>query len=301
MSIRYGKTFHIPRKIAKHAMAGIYPLVTKLFPLPTVRSIDETLDKIVAENCSISRFGDGEFLYIVDELSLPFQKFDKGLKKKLEQVLKSSSEKHLVALPNAYHSLENLREESLLTWKSQIVWIYPRLRKYLEPDKIYYNANITRLYMPFKDKSKSKGYFTKIMNLWKDREVLLVEGEKSRLGVGNDLFAHSLKLERILVPMHHAYSQYENILQEIKKHSKTKLVLLAIGPTATAMSYDLAVDAGYQAIDIGNLDLEYEWYRKGATHRVKIDGKYTSEVAGGRLVSDVSDQLYIDQTIAKIL
>ena len=31
------------------------------YSIPDIRTIDETLDKIVRDRCSISRFGDGEF------------------------------------------------------------------------------------------------------------------------------------------------------------------------------------------------------------------------------------------------
>src|SRR5690606_26073411 len=135
----------------------------------------------------ISRFGDGEFLYIIDRLNLPFQQQDPLLREKMIAVLKSEEEDILIGLPIGYHSLENLQQESKRTWKSQIAWIYPRLRKYLNSSKVYSNASITRVYVDYEDRSCSKGYFEKLMQIWEDREVLLIEGEKSRLGVGNDL------------------------------------------------------------------------------------------------------------------
>jgi Glycosyltransferase GT-D fold len=73
-----------------------------------------------------------------------------------------------------------------------------------------------------------------------------------------------------------------------------------MGPTAKALAYDLTLE-GYQTVDIGNLDLEYEWYKMGATERVKVKGKYTSEVAGGRIVEDIEDEIYHNQIIAKII
>lgn len=298
MSLRYGKALQIPRKIVKHLLAGLYPVVIKIIPLPKVRSIEETLDKLNADNASISRFGDGEFLYIIDKLSLPFQKYDPRLAEKMKNILVSNDPKILVGLPIGYYSLDNLKPESLLTWRSQIAWIYPRLRKFLDKNKTYYNAHMTRSYSGFVDKSKSKTYFEKLMKMWEGREVLLIEGEKSRLGVGNNLFGNAVKVERILAPMHHAFSQYDNLFSEALKHDKSKLVLIALGPTATALSYDLAKE-GYQAIDIGNADIEYEWYLRGATSKVKIEGKYTSEAIGGRNVEDVADATYESQIIAK--
>lgn len=41
--------------------------------------------------------------------------------------------------------------------------------------------------------------------------------------------------------------------------NKAKLVLIALGHTATVLAYDLA-EVGYQAIDIGHIDIEYEWF-----------------------------------------
>ncbi|MGV3461104.1 MAG: GT-D fold domain-containing glycosyltransferase [Flavobacterium sp.] len=298
MSLRYGKALQIPRKIVKHILAGLYPVVTRLMPLPDVRSIEETLDKINDEKCSISRFGDGEFLYIIDKLNLPFQKYEPRLAEKMKNILVSHEPKILVGMPIGYHSMKNLNTKSLATWKSQIVWIYPRLRKYLDPKKTYYNASMTRLYGDYEDKTRSKTYFEKLMKIWEDREVLLIEGEKSRLGVGNDFFSKATKVERVLAPMHHAFSKYDTLFEEALKHDKSKLILVALGPTATALSFDLAKE-GYQAVDIGNADIEYEWYLRGATTKIKIEGKYTSEVIGGRNVADVEDPTYLSQIIVR--
>src|SRR5690606_16299342 len=140
-----------------------------------------------------------------DKLSLPFQRQEPLLREKLIRILKSNDAKILVGLPIGYHSLNNLKKSSRRTWRSQIAWIYPRLRKYLDLTKVYYNASITRPYADYFDKTQSKGYFTKIMKIWEGRRLILIEGEKSRLGVGNDLFLKAISVERILAPKHHAF------------------------------------------------------------------------------------------------
>lgn len=300
MNLRYAPWLKYPRRLAKHTLSAAYPAVVKLWPLPEVRSIDETLDELLASHKSISRFGDGEFLYIIDRLNLPFQRQEPALRAKMIEILRSNDDRILVGLPIGYHSIKDLRPGSQLTWRSQIAWIYPRLRRYLEPGKVYYNASMTRPYADYADKSNSARYFAKLMKLWEGRKVLLVEGEKSRLGVGNDLFAKAGSVERILAPKHHAFSRYDDLLGEVRRHDRGKLVLIALGPTATAMAYDLAME-GYQAIDIGNVDIEYEWFRQGAAEKVKIHGKYTSEAKGGRDVDDVDDPVYESQIIARIL
>lgn len=77
----------------------------------------------------------------------------------------------------------------------------------------------------------------------------------------------------------------------MKETDRESLVLIALGATATVLSYDLARE-GYQAIDIGHIDIEYEWFLRNAKDSIPIDGKYVNEAAGGRMVTDekVDDQ-----------
>lgn len=300
MDIRYGRLFKVPRKIIKLLLSAIYPAVIRIWPLPRVLSIEETIDEIRSGNKSICRFGDSEFLYIIDKINLPYQSQNEQLRIKLREILKFSNLDILVGLPIGYHSLHNLKKKSRRTWRSQIAWIYPRLRKYLDLSKTYYNASITRLYIDYEDPSRSSFLFHKVMEIWEGREVLLIEGQNSRLGAGNNLFEKAAKIERILGPAHNAFEKYDQLILEAIKHPKYKLILVAMGPAAKLLVYELAMK-GYQALDIGNLDIEYEWYLKGAKEKVRIPGKYTSEAKGGRVVEDITDLVYQSQIIKKIL
>lgn len=86
-----------------------------------------------------------------------------------------------------------------------------------------------------------------------------MDGKYSRVGSGNDLFNHVKSLGRILCPEKNAYSKYEEILNLCKKQSRTKLFLVSLGPTSKLLTYDL-FNTGYRVIDIGHVDIEYEWY-----------------------------------------
>lgn len=301
MNIRYSKIFKIPRKIAKYFFSLIcYPIVTKIWRLPKVKSIDETLDKIISERSSISRYGDSEFLYMMDKLNLPYQDYNEILDRRMREILISNEPNILVGLPIGYYSLDNLNITSRIVWRSQIAWIYPRLRKYLDTSKVYYNASMTRVYIDYENKAHCTRWFNKLKQLWEKREVVIIEGDKSRLGVGNDLFSNAAKIERVLGPAHQAFSVYEKLYNFASKLDKDKLLLIAMGPTATVLAFDLAM-LGYQAIDIGNIDIEYEWFLRNATTKVKIPLKYTSEAVGGRIVQDIEDDSYHSQIIAKLL
>ena len=95
-----------------------------------------------------------------------------------------------------------------------------------------------------------------------------------------------------------AFSAYSQILEEVSKVDKSRLILIALGPTATVLAYDLSKQ-GYQAIDIGHLDVEYEWFLQSALDKCIIKNKYVNEV-DNREVSDLSDPEYQDQVISVI-
>jgi len=80
------------------------------------------------------------------------------------------------------------------------------------------------------------------------------------------------------------------------------LILIALGPTATVLAYDLAL-IGYWAIDIGHVDLEYEWMKNGALQQEKVKGKYVNEVIDGNQVESefYGKKEYEEQIICKIV
>ena len=90
----------------------------------------------------------------------------------------------------------------------------------------------------------------------------------------------------------------ETCIQSDKKH----LVLIALGPTATVLAYDLS-NLGYQAIDIGHTDIQYELFLRNATDMIQIPYKFVNEYKGGRneSVGEVEDVNYYRQIIFKIL
>lgn len=300
MDFRYSKFFSFPRKIFKAFLSFIYPLVIHICPLPKVLSIPETIDLILSQNASICRFGDGELLYLAEKRSLPFQRQNKRLRDYFKTILASNHPKILIGLPIGFYSIENLKPESQKTWKAVIVFTYPRVRKYLTMNMQYANSSMTRLYMDYQSSSKSEEWFKKVKSIWVNRKILLIEGEKSRLGVGNNLFDNAKSISRILGPAQNAFDQFDNLLNFTLEYSRDYLILVAMGPTAKPLCYELAL-AGFQAIDIGNLDIEYEWFLRGAKEKIKIAGKYTSEAKGGRDVKDITDQKYQSQIIGKFL
>ena len=72
-----------------------------------------------------------------------------------------------------------------------------------------------------------------------------------------------------------------------------------MGPVATVLAYDLA-NTGRRSIDIGHLDIEYEWMIRGE-YRALIPNKYVNEVTGGTAPEPIIDCDYKNQIVAKLI
>ena len=273
--------------------------ITEKKKAPIVKDTDETLDKIINDKCSVSRFGDGEFSLIYGE-NLKFQPANKEISEKLKEILNSNKENHIVCIPNVFGKIDWATDTAKIYWIKYLNLNRNKIYKILYKDKCYYDTQVTRLYIDLKDKVLVKNRFEKIKLLWKNREIVIVEGEKSRLGIGNDLFDSAKSIERIICPSINAYSKYNDILDAVLKQDKEKLILIALGPTATILAYDLSKE-GYQAVDIGHIDIEYEWFLNGANQKCPVKNKYIGEINGGDIVQNIDNTQYFEQIIKKII
>ena len=127
--------------------------------------------------------------------------------------------------------------------------------------------------------------------------MIFVEGEASRLGYKNDLFENAESIKRIICPAKNAYEKYDEILTECKKQNNDVLFIIALGPVATVIAYDLA-NTGYRALDLGHIDIEYEWFLKKADKKIPIKDKYVNEVRKGKTVTKLDDTGYKKEIIA---
>ena len=73
-----------------------------------------------------------------------------------------------------------------------------------------------------------------------------------------------------------------------------------MGPTATILAYDLH-KLGYQSIDIGHVDIEYEWFLRNCTSKIPIVNKYVNEATGRKYkYKRTDDTKYYSQIIGII-
>ena len=271
---------------------------------PTIVPQERTLDLLINDGKSISRFGDGEFAAISGEVRHKFQTdVDWKLAKRLQEVLASDNDNLLIGIADNYGSLEKYTENAQREIRYYMTSDVRRKHlQILQQGREYHDAYISRPYAMYRDNgSQAPGErFDKLKQLWKGKSCVFVEGNKTRMGVGNDLFAGVASIKRILGPAENAFRCYEAILAECKKMPKDSLFILALGPTASVLAYDLCKD-GYQALDLGHVDLEYEWYLQGKGGRTKVPTKYNNELENGNEVLDVQDSWYEEQIVARII
>ena len=112
------------------------------------------------------------------------------------------------------------------------------------------------------------------------------------------MFKAVASIRRILSPAENAYSKYNEILNEVLKCGKDKLILVSLGPAAKVLAYDLFL-AGYRVIDIGHIDMEYEMYLRKEPIQAKVKYKYFNEIKE-RDPEECTDPEYLSQIIANI-
>lgn len=241
----------------------------------------ELVDDIVNNKKSYARFGDGELSLILNKnYHISFQRNSDELSNELREILNSNEENLIIGINRSFNNPEEYNKE-VVKYCRTFNFIYrEKYKKMIPRDKIYGNSSITRFYIDY-DTSERESAFKRINNLkriWDGKNLLIVEGEKTKLGVGNDLFASSGKIRRILIPAINAFERKDKIIEAIMENKReNEVVLIAAGPTATILAYELA-KKGVQAIDIGHVDIEYEWLIRGANKRVPIVGKYINEL-----------------------
>jgi len=274
--------------------------LSRVIHMPEVLSVDDTLETIERERCSVSRFGDGEIKLLAGE-SLYFQPFSEELKDRLHEVLTKPVPGHMVCLPDIFGDLSAYSPGAQGHWRGHLAKYRRAWRRNIADDsRVYGNAFISRCYMMYGDRSRTGQWFDGLKLLWRNEDILLVEGEKSRLGMGNDLFEGAASVRRILAPNKDAFACYAALKESVRSLATPgSLVLLALGPTATILAYDLASE-GYRALDIGHVDIEYEWYRTGTENVSPVRYKYVNE-AGGAPQEDRTDESYDRQVVCRIL
>lgn len=275
----------------------------KDFPKYKIKSIEDTIDEVVKQKKSISRLGDADFLLLIEERDVSYQILTPEIAQKLKEVLACRDTRLLICLPDTIISQKKCKRFSKVHWKKFVNNHGKKLQNFFDLNYFYGNSNMTRVYIEYEDKTNSPVIFDKLKTIWENKEVIIIEGEFTRLGVGNDLLDNAKSVKRIIAPHKNAFQRYHKIKELLLTFPKENtLFLFSLGPTATILCHELS-QLDYWAVDIGNIDLEYMWMKMGATKKVSVPGRYSVETEAQKQILDLEKndaKLYNQSIICKI-
>lgn len=269
---------------------------------PQIKSAKELLKLIINKNKSLCRFGDGEFEIMLGREGSKFQKTSDFFAKKLLSVLKSDNPAVIVAIADNYGSLDKYTEEAATDIRNYLTEdVRQQHMQLLDMNRTYYDAYVSRAYLMYKDKSHAEKIFQLYKEIFKGRNIIIAEGNYTRNGYNNDLFDGVKTIKRIICPDYNCFEVYDEIYDAIINVANPEdLILITLGSTATVLAYDLACE-GFQAIDLGQLDNEYEWYLRKSQTKEAIPGKTVSDMNTDRHLDEIApDNDYNSQIIMRI-
>ena len=209
-------------------------------------------------------------------------------------IIKSNKVGLLICIPDVFSGMRSLDRASRAWWIKHLLRGMRVWRKVTSPSRLYGNMFISRPYMAFTrgNAFKFANIFRRWRSIWANKSVLIVEGKFTRFGVGNDILANAKMVRRVICPSRDAYSNIDLIIEACLKNGRFDLCLVALGPTAKPVVIKLHA-LGMQAIDVGHLDLEYEWFLRGNDRITAVPGKAVNELS---LIG--SEQPFVDDAYA---
>lgn len=263
-----------------------------------IKSIQDTIDFIkIPDNCMV-RFGDGEVDLINGVGISNYQTPNEELSSRLLKIAMYNDEKMLVCFPDSLVTLQDKKKKTKMHWAYSFKRHYDVYKKLCRENYIYGNSFVSRPYFIYNNHENAATYFQELIKIFENRDLLVVEGEYSRTGVGNELFSKAKSVKRVVCPAKNAFDNYEKILQAVLSNSKGKLVLVALGPTAKPLCIDL-FEAGHWVLDIGHVDSEYEWFLKRSKKKELLYYKHTAECSDED-VRPCTDENYLKSIVERI-
>lgn len=267
-----------------------------------VQNIDLTIEVLMNSDKSLIRYGDGE-IALIRGFDLRFQSYTSQIGIDLRRALEMCSDDLMVAIPDIYTfaALRQYKKKEKSAWFKEAIFSYPIYKKAYK-GKVYYSSLVSRLYLPFDvDRSKTALRFQNMKTIWNNKRLLFVEGRYSRLGVGNDLFSNALSIKRVLCPEKDAYEKINLIEQTILEcldNGEYDLAIFAVGPTSKIIISHL--HQKIRMLDLGHIDVEYEWFIRHADSKIAIRGKAVNEAQDGYKNLYIKDEKYEEEIIADI-
>lgn len=152
-----------------------YPKLCTKFNF-SVLTNDETIEKILAEKPSVSRFGDGEFA-LMEMQNIGFQKADEGLAKRLRDIIGLQEERLLVCITDIMIRNKEYVRPTLRYHAAYVKNHFERLKQNIPEGRTYGCTNFTRFYADYanKDHINMQSKIDRIMSIWGGTASILLK------------------------------------------------------------------------------------------------------------------------------
>ena len=240
-----------------------YELSDKNFSVkkPIIINPYKTINEIIDKKISISRFGDGEFELMFNR-SIPFQKFDIKLQKRLLSIIQSQKPNIGICIPYFYwNEIFNYNNRVKNFIRKEFAPFRKEYESVINFENNYYATEFTQINMAMGDYVDLDKYYSTVKKIWDNRKIVLVHGEKIFNELEYNIFENAHSIQHVVAPSINAFEKYDSVLKEILKFDKDCLIVIILGPTATVLAYDLSIH-GYQALDFGHIAKDYDFYKK---------------------------------------
>lgn len=204
----------------------------------------ETVDYIAKTKQSFTRFGDGEMqIMLRPGYNLAFQKNSPELAAHLQTVARTKVDGLLVGFPHMFRDAN---------WSKVWADLWSEFRPLIDGHHLLGNAHVTRPY--FFGTTQMEGAKA-WRSVWEGQSITVVTGKDSRFEFIPELFdsaGHTRVVESLPKD---AFDDVPRLLQELST-DESDLVLIALGPAGTVLTYELA-RLGRWAIDVGHINASY--------------------------------------------
>ena len=257
----YEREYIIKDEAVEDSIYEYDQVVDKLKKLVILDDV-QSVDKLLYEPKSFSRFGDGE-ISIIQGHDTAFQQYEPELARKLTLILSQKRDDLYVGLNSSYFQSPTMFSERNHKFYRMRGTEYRRFFiDICDPHNLYLDACCFGGYFRLPPDYDFDALYKRNKSIFKNNKIAIVEVDRVFNNIQYDLFDEAKEKKVIYAPSKNAFSKYKSILYEIESSvSKDYIVCLILGMTATVLAADLT-DRGYIAWDIGHMAKDYDAYMK---------------------------------------
>ena len=240
-------------------------LLWKRYRITPILSFMETINYILNNKVSVTRYGDGEVIWMAGFSACEFEPQNDKLASELKRGL--NLEKGLFICINGKmfnKGLHNCPKEIKKHYRGFVRSHALDIINFFPKERTYGDACFTRLFREYPGMPMEyyAGLYNIIKKIWDKKNLLIIEGENVKFGVFNDLLSNTRSIGRIVCPDTNSYKFIDEIETIVKANiEKYDLAIFVLGPTATVLVYRLFLSCkGAVFIDIGSINNDYQLF-----------------------------------------